>query len=178
MHLLSAMASMFIGSPAKAALHFVTYSATARIRSSITSTFTGCRSRAHRHRAGASYARGQRGQPNLHFQLGDAAGVIATLGSAIACDKEGNLYAIDTGIGGGLFNVLDDGYAPLGGAGKSLARRLPSCAPEDFWNSSRRRSSMATSTTRRRTLGKPGLRGSGRRRKRASGVTGSLDAAS
>jgi len=33
-----------------------------------------------------------------------AAGVIATLGNALAFDKEGNLYAIDTGIAGGLFN--------------------------------------------------------------------------
>jgi hypothetical protein len=33
-----------------------------------------------------------------------AAGVIATLGNALAFDKEGNLYASDTGIEGGLFN--------------------------------------------------------------------------
>lgn len=33
-----------------------------------------------------------------------AAGVIATLGNALAFDKEGNLYAIDTGIAGGLFD--------------------------------------------------------------------------
>jgi hypothetical protein len=33
-----------------------------------------------------------------------AAGVIATLGNALAVDKEGNLYAIDTGIAGGTFN--------------------------------------------------------------------------
>jgi hypothetical protein len=31
-------------------------------------------------------------------------GVIATLGNALAFDKEGNLYAADTGSGGGLFN--------------------------------------------------------------------------
>jgi hypothetical protein len=31
-------------------------------------------------------------------------GVITTLGNALAFDKEGNLYATDTGIGGGLFN--------------------------------------------------------------------------
>lgn len=30
-------------------------------------------------------------------------GVIATLGNALSFDKEGNLYATDTGIGGGLF---------------------------------------------------------------------------
>jgi hypothetical protein len=33
-----------------------------------------------------------------------AAGVVATLGNALAFDKEGNLYAIDTGIAGGTFN--------------------------------------------------------------------------
>jgi hypothetical protein len=33
-----------------------------------------------------------------------AAGVVATLGNALAFDKEGNLYAIDTGIAGGIFN--------------------------------------------------------------------------
>jgi hypothetical protein len=33
-----------------------------------------------------------------------AAGVVATLGNALAFDREGNLYAIDTGIAGGLFN--------------------------------------------------------------------------
>jgi hypothetical protein len=33
-----------------------------------------------------------------------AAGVIPTLGNALSFDKEGNLYATDTGIGGGLFN--------------------------------------------------------------------------
>ena len=33
-----------------------------------------------------------------------AAGVPATLGNALSFDKEGNLYAIDTGIAGGLFN--------------------------------------------------------------------------
>ena len=33
-----------------------------------------------------------------------AAGVSATLGNALAFDKEGNLYAIDTGIGGAQFN--------------------------------------------------------------------------
>ena len=33
-----------------------------------------------------------------------AAGVVATLGNALAFDKEGNLYATDTGIGGGQFN--------------------------------------------------------------------------
>jgi len=32
------------------------------------------------------------------------AGVPATLGNALSFDKEGNLYAIDTGIAGGLFN--------------------------------------------------------------------------
>ena len=31
-----------------------------------------------------------------------------------------------------LATVLDDGYVPLGGAAKSLARRLPGCAPEEF----------------------------------------------
>lgn len=31
-------------------------------------------------------------------------GAIATLGNALAFDKEGNLYATDTGTGGGLFN--------------------------------------------------------------------------
>lgn len=35
---------------------------------------------------------------------GKAAGVPATLGNALAFDKEGNLYAIDTGIAGGTFN--------------------------------------------------------------------------
>jgi hypothetical protein len=33
-----------------------------------------------------------------------AAGVIATLGNALSFDKEGNLYASDTGIAGGTFN--------------------------------------------------------------------------
>jgi DNA-binding beta-propeller fold protein YncE len=33
-----------------------------------------------------------------------AAGVIATLGNALAFDKDGNLYAIDTGVAGGLFD--------------------------------------------------------------------------
>lgn len=33
-----------------------------------------------------------------------AAGVIPTLGNALAFDKDGNLYATDTGIAGGLFN--------------------------------------------------------------------------
>jgi len=33
-----------------------------------------------------------------------AAGVVPTLGNALSFDKEGNLYATDTGIGGGLFN--------------------------------------------------------------------------
>ena len=33
-----------------------------------------------------------------------AAGVVATLGNALSFDKEGNLYAIDTGIAGGTFN--------------------------------------------------------------------------
>jgi hypothetical protein len=33
-----------------------------------------------------------------------AAGVVATLGNALSFDKEGNLYATDTGIAGGLFN--------------------------------------------------------------------------
>jgi hypothetical protein len=33
-----------------------------------------------------------------------AAGVSATLGNALAFDKEGNLYAIDTGVAGGLFD--------------------------------------------------------------------------
>ena len=33
-----------------------------------------------------------------------AAGVIATLGNALSFDKEGNLYATDTGIAGGTFN--------------------------------------------------------------------------
>ena len=33
-----------------------------------------------------------------------AAGVAATLGNALSFDKEGNLYAIDTGIAGGTFN--------------------------------------------------------------------------
>jgi hypothetical protein len=31
-----------------------------------------------------------------------------------------------------LATVLDDGNVPLGGAAKSLARRLPGCAPEKF----------------------------------------------
>ena len=35
---------------------------------------------------------------------GKAAGVIATLGNALSFDKEGNLYAIDTGIAGAGFN--------------------------------------------------------------------------
>jgi hypothetical protein len=33
-----------------------------------------------------------------------AAGVVATLGNALSFDREGNLYATDTGIAGGLFN--------------------------------------------------------------------------
>jgi hypothetical protein len=33
-----------------------------------------------------------------------AAGVIATLGNSLSFDKEGNLYAVDTGIAGGTFN--------------------------------------------------------------------------
>jgi hypothetical protein len=33
-----------------------------------------------------------------------AAGVVATLGNALSFDRDGNLYAIDTGIAGGLFN--------------------------------------------------------------------------
>jgi len=33
-----------------------------------------------------------------------AAGIVATLGNALAFDKEGNLHATDTGIGGGQFN--------------------------------------------------------------------------
>lgn len=32
-----------------------------------------------------------------------ASGVVVTLGNALAFDKEGNLYAVDTGIAGGLF---------------------------------------------------------------------------
>jgi hypothetical protein len=37
-------------------------------------------------------------------QAAEVSGVVATLGNALSFDKEGNLYATDTGIGGGLFN--------------------------------------------------------------------------
>ena len=51
-----------------------------------------------------------------------AAGVSATLGNALSFDKEGNLYAIDTGIAGGTFNP------PIATKGGGLI-----CSPSPRW---------------------------------------------